>query len=106
MNNFDNYNLFNGPLAPAAGIVSPPGTYLPPGATAPMADPGGTYTSGYNETAPTPDPAGTYSSPYALNRLIIDVRRFAAQHRKKIFDIYAAMPSSWNTPRIADRTAS
>ncbi len=33
-------------------------------------------------------------------------RRLTTQHRKKIFDIYAAMPSSWNTPRIADRTAS
>jgi hypothetical protein len=70
MNDFHGYNLFNGPLAPAAGIVSPPGTYLPPGATAPVADPGGTY-SAAGATAPTTDPAGTYSSPDALNRLII-----------------------------------
>ena len=70
MNDFDDYNLFNGPLAPAAGIVSPPGTYLPPGGTAPVADPGGTY-SAAGASAPTTDPAGTYSSPYALSRLII-----------------------------------
>ncbi len=48
----------------------PPGTYLPSGATAPVADPGGYY-SAAGATAPTLDPAGTYSSPYALNRLII-----------------------------------
>jgi hypothetical protein len=51
-------------------IVSPPGTYLPPGATAPIADPGGTY-SGANATTYQTDPAGTYSSPYALNRVVI-----------------------------------
>ena len=55
----------------AAKIVSPPGTYLPPGATAPIADPGGTY-SAAGATAPTTDPAGTYSSPYALNRLFLE----------------------------------
>ena len=54
----------------AAEIVSPPGMYLPPGATAPKADPGGTY-SAAGASAPTTDPAGTYSSPYALNRLFI-----------------------------------
>jgi hypothetical protein len=70
MNDFDNYNLFDGPLAPAAGIVSPPGTYLPPGGSAPVADPPGTY-SAAGASAPTTDPAGTYSSPYALDRLII-----------------------------------
>jgi hypothetical protein len=70
MNDFDDYNLFNGPLAPAATIVSPPGTYLPPGASAPVADPGGTY-SAAGASAPTTDPPGTYSSPYALDRLII-----------------------------------
>ena len=58
--------------SPAKKIVSPPGTYLPPGATAPIADPGGTYTSGYDASAPTTDPAGTYSSPYALTRLFIE----------------------------------
>jgi len=57
-------------ISAAAKIVSPPGTYLPPGATAPIADPGGTY-SGYDASAPTTDPAGTYSSPYALNRLFL-----------------------------------
>ena len=56
----------------AKKIVAPPGTYLPPGATAPIADPGGTYTSGYNASAPTTDPAGTYSSPYAFTRLVIE----------------------------------
>ena len=55
----------------AAKIVAPPGTYLPPGATAAISDPGGTYTNGYNATAYTTDPAGTYSSPYSLNRLFI-----------------------------------
>jgi Protein of unknown function (DUF3383) len=54
----------------AAQIVSPPGMYLPPGASAPIADPGGTY-SAAAATAPTTDPAGTYSSPYALDRLVI-----------------------------------
>ena len=58
--------------SPAKKIVAPPGTYLPPGATAPIADPGGTYTSGYDASAPTADPAGTYSSPYALTRLFIE----------------------------------
>ena len=60
-----------GATSAAAKIVSPPGTYLPPGATAPIADPGGTYSSGYDASAPTTDPAGTYSSPYALDRLVI-----------------------------------
>src|SRR5208337_4374366 len=54
----------------AAKIVSPPGTYLPPGATAPITDPGGTY-SAAGASAQTTDPAGTYSSPYALNRVVI-----------------------------------
>ena len=54
----------------AAAKVSPPGTYLPPGATAPLADPAGTY-SAAGASAPTTDPAGTYSSPYALTRLFI-----------------------------------
>jgi hypothetical protein len=31
------------------------------------------------------------------------VRRLGTVHRKTIFDIYAAMPSSWNTPRMAVR---
>ena len=52
-------------------ISSPPGTYLPPGATAPITDPGGTY-SGADATAPTTDPAGTFSSPYALDSLFIE----------------------------------
>ena len=51
--------------------ISPAGTYLPPGATAPIADPEGTY-SAAGATAPTEDPAGTYSSPDALDRVIID----------------------------------
>jgi hypothetical protein len=51
--------------------VSPAGTYLPPGATTPIADPPGTY-SAAGATAPTTDPAGTYTSPYQLDRLIID----------------------------------
>ena len=51
-------------------IISPPGTYLPPGTTTILADPGGAY-SGAGATAYTADPAGTYSSPYALNRLFI-----------------------------------
>jgi hypothetical protein len=34
------------------------------------------------------------------------VRRLGAVLRKTIFDIYAAMPSSWNTPRMAARSAS
>ena len=34
------------------------------------------------------------------------VRRLGAVLRKEIFDIYAAMPSSWNTPRMAARSAS
>jgi hypothetical protein len=42
-----------------------------PGATAPIADSGGTY-SAAGATAPTTDPAGTYSSPYALNRLFLE----------------------------------
>ena len=54
----------------ARKIVSPPGTYLPPGATAPVADRGGTY-SGYDASAPTTDQAGTYSSPSALNCLFL-----------------------------------
>jgi hypothetical protein len=33
-------------------------------------------------------------------------RRLGAVLRKTIFDIYAAMPSSWNTPRMAARSAS
>ena len=53
-----------------AQTVSPPGTYLPPGASAPIADPGGAY-SAAGASAPTPDPAGTYSSPYALDRLFL-----------------------------------
>ena len=32
-------------------------------------------------------------------------RRLGAVLRKTIFDIYAAMPSSWNTPRMAARSA-
>jgi hypothetical protein len=34
------------------------------------------------------------------------IRRLGAVLRKTIFDIYAAMPSSWNTPRMAARSAS
>jgi hypothetical protein len=34
------------------------------------------------------------------------VRPLGAVLRKTIFDIYAAMPSSWNTPRMAVRSAS
>ena len=60
----------SGATSAAAKIVSPPGTYLPPGASAPIADPGGTY-SAAGASAPTTDPAGTYSSPYALNCLVI-----------------------------------
>jgi autotransporter-associated beta strand protein len=56
--------------ASAATETSPPGTYLPPGATAPIADPEGTH-SAAGASAPTTDPAGTYSSKYALNRLFI-----------------------------------
>jgi hypothetical protein len=52
-------------------ITSPPGTYLPPGATAPVADRGGTY-SGWDATATTQDPAGTYSSPFALNETVFE----------------------------------
>ena len=33
------------------------------------------------------------------------IRRLGAALRKTIFDMYAAMPSSWNTPRIACRSA-
>jgi transposase len=33
-------------------------------------------------------------------------RRLGAVLRKTIFDSYAAMPSSWNTPRMAARSAS
>ena len=33
------------------------------------------------------------------------LRRLGAALRKTIFDIYAAMPSSWNTPRMACRSA-
>jgi uncharacterized repeat protein (TIGR03803 family) len=33
-------------------------------------------------------------------------RRLGAVLRKTIFDIYAAMPSSWNAPRMAVRSAS
>jgi hypothetical protein len=29
------------------------------------------------------------------------IRRLGAVLRKEIFDIYAAIPSSWNTPRMA-----
>jgi hypothetical protein len=54
-------------------MASPPGTYLPPGASAPISDPGGTY-SAAGATAPTTDPAGTYSSPSALNRLFLEGR--------------------------------
>jgi hypothetical protein len=36
----------------------------------------------------------------------LNVRRLGAVLRKTIFDIYAAMPSSWNTPRMAARSAS
>jgi hypothetical protein len=60
--------------ASAAAKVSPAGTYLPPGATAPLADPAGTY-SAAGASAPTTDPAGTYSSPYALNRLFVVFER-------------------------------
>ena len=58
------------PTLDIGSIVSPPGTYLPAGASAPTADPGGTY-SGAGASAPTEDPAGTYSSPYALDRLFL-----------------------------------
>jgi hypothetical protein len=34
------------------------------------------------------------------------LRPLGAVLRKTIFDIYAAMPSSWNTPRMAVRSAS
>ena len=67
----------------AAKIVSPPGTYLPPGATAPIADPGGTY-SAAGASAPTTDPAGTYSSPYALNRLFIVLEKNNAGKRRSL----------------------
>jgi Protein of unknown function (DUF3383) len=60
-----------GATSAATKIASPPGTYLPPGASAPTTDPGGTY-SAAGASAPTMDPAGTYSSPYALNRLFLE----------------------------------
>jgi hypothetical protein len=41
---------------------------------------------------------------YSKDRVV--VRRLGAVLRKTIFDIYAAMPSSWNTPRMAARSAS
>ena len=63
-----------GATAAAAQIVSPPGTYLPPGASAPITDRGGTF-SAAGATAPTTDPAGTYSSPFALNRLFIESKK-------------------------------
>jgi ABC-type uncharacterized transport system substrate-binding protein len=50
-----------------------------------------------------------YGLVSSLNRPggnITGVRRLGAAHRKKLFDAYAAMPSSWNTPRMANRTAS
>jgi transposase len=31
------------------------------------------------------------------------IRRLGVLLRKQIFDVYAAMPSSWNTPRMAVR---
>ena len=72
-----------GATAAAAQIVSPPGTYLPPGASAPIADPGGTY-SAAGASAPTTDPAGTYSSPYALNRLFILGDKHNPRHRRSV----------------------
>jgi hypothetical protein len=52
-------------------LPTPPGTYLPPGATVPIVDDGGYY-SGPGATAETQDLAGTYSSPYALNRMFLE----------------------------------
>jgi putative ABC transport system substrate-binding protein len=48
---------------------------------------------------------GTGGDPVALG-LVASFRRLGAVLRKTIFDIYAAMPSSWNTPRMAARSAS
>jgi len=48
-----------------------------------------------------------YTKKYSdLPSACCPVRRLGAVHRKTIFDIYAAMPSSWNTPRMAVRSAS
>jgi Protein of unknown function (DUF3383) len=67
-------------------MTSPPGTYLPPGETAPITDPAGTFSgagataptidlggtySGAGASAATEDPAGTYTSPYALTRMFV-----------------------------------
>ena len=58
------------------GIVAPPGMYLPLGATTPVADPGGTYSSTPGVTAPTQDPAGTYTSSSALTGLFLQWNQF------------------------------
>jgi hypothetical protein len=47
-----------------------------------------------------------YGNSCQRNLLLDWIRRLGAVLRKTIFDIYAAMPSSWNTPRMAVRSAS
>jgi hypothetical protein len=80
-------------------VSSPPGTYLPPGASEPIADPGGTY-SGYNATAPTEDPAGTYSSPYALNRLFLDTTQITPATSVQSFDSVTAVENYYGVTSL------
>ena len=69
--------------------TSPPGTYLPSGATVPVADPGGYYSTGDGNL--TLDPAGTYSSPYALNRLIIGWQEYLPSNISLAFNNLTAV---------------
>ena len=54
-------------------INPPPGTYLPAGATTPVADPGGTFT-GWNQQ-PQTTPAGTFANPYRMNELFLEAQQ-------------------------------
>jgi hypothetical protein len=56
--------------------------------------------------APTPPPGPRRLDGRSKALLAASLRRLGAVLRKTIFDIYAAMPSSWNTPRMAARSAS
>src|SRR5271157_248062 len=69
--------------------TSPPGTYLPSGATVPVADLGGYYSTGDGNL--TLDPAGTYSSPYALNRLIIGWQEYLPSNISLAFNNLTAV---------------
>lgn len=78
-------------------MTSPAGTYLPPGATAPIGDPAGYY-SGPNASAPTLDPAGTYTSPYELDRLVVVWKQTTPDNTPLSFTSYQAVADYYGVP--------